>query len=96
MDNDHDVQKAKALILSTPFTPSEHNLLLRFVRDSVDPKTAALYIIQRASRDVEDTQDVEYALRLLLADWKQLVKRCQTLFLLPSFVDRPMLTSGFS
>ncbi len=79
MDDDHDVQKALALIVSVPLTPPEHKLLSCFVRDSVDPKATALYVLQRASQGTGKGKDGAFELRHLLADWKQLLKRCSAL-----------------
>lgn len=85
MNGDKEVLNANALILSLPFTPTEHKLLFWFMRDAADPKAAALYVLQRASRDTGNGKDAEFELRHLLTDWKQLVRRCEALHpILPS------------
>ena len=84
MDGDDYVGKALALILSIPLDPPEHKLLSCFVRDSVEPDAAARYVLRRASQCAGNGKDAEFELRHLLADWKQLVKRCMASYsLLP-------------
>ncbi|KFY23357.1 hypothetical protein V493_05904 [Pseudogymnoascus sp. VKM F-4281 (FW-2241)] len=52
-DDDEDVQKAYSTIKTLALSPSEHKLFSCFVQDAVDPKAAALYVLQRASRGVK-------------------------------------------
>jgi hypothetical protein len=87
MNNSQDVQRALTLIRSVPLTAPEHKLFSCFVRDAVDPKAAALYVLQRASQG--DTKDIEFELRHILTEWKQLVKRCLSIHsFLPLFEPR--------
>jgi hypothetical protein len=51
IQEDQGVQKALSMIASLTLTPPEHRLLSCFVQDAVDPKAAALYVLQRASRN---------------------------------------------
>jgi hypothetical protein len=81
MEEDPDVQSALALIGNLPLSPPEHWLLRCFVRDAVDSKAAALYVLERAAHGSGDTTHAETELWGLLEDWKQLVERClQSLF----------------
>ncbi|KFX99820.1 hypothetical protein V490_01638 [Pseudogymnoascus sp. VKM F-3557] len=75
MEEDPDVQSALALISNLPLSPPEHWLLRCFVRDAVDSKGAALYVLERAAHDSGDKTHAETELRSLLEDWKQLVER---------------------
>lgn len=76
MEEDEDVQKVLALIATLPLSPPEHWLLRCFVRDAVNQKAAALYVLQRAPHDSGHRTHVETELYSLLENWKQLVKRC--------------------
>lgn len=76
MQEDQDVQKALSTIASLTLSPPEHRLLSCFVQDAVDPKAAALYVLQRASRSGGGSIHVETELYDLLKDWKRLVERC--------------------
>ncbi|OBT66555.1 hypothetical protein VE03_03701 [Pseudogymnoascus sp. 23342-1-I1] len=75
MQEDQDVQKALSTIASLTLSPPEHKLLSCFVQDATDPKAAALYVLQRASRSGKDSIHVETELYNLLEDWKKLVER---------------------
>lgn len=79
IQEDQDVQKALSTIASLTLTQPEHRLLSCFVQDAVDPKAAALYVLQRASRNGKDLIHMETELYNLLEDWKRLVKRCPAL-----------------
>ncbi|OAF63261.1 hypothetical protein VC83_00211 [Pseudogymnoascus destructans] len=77
--HEEDVQRALSTITSLTLSPPEHRLLSCFVQDAVDPKAAALYVLQRASRYGKYLIHMETELYNLLEGWKRLVERCRAL-----------------
>ncbi|KAH9205464.1 kinase-like domain-containing protein [Leptodontidium sp. 2 PMI_412] len=72
---DPDVRQAIDLIYTLPVSPPEHRMLVSFIRESVNVKATALYVLTRASSNGKEAQDVEAQLRSILKDWKELVRR---------------------
>ncbi|KAK0122470.1 hypothetical protein ONS95_010702 [Cadophora gregata] len=72
---DPDVRRAIDLIYTLPVSPPEHRMLVSFIRESVDAKSTALYVLARAYSNGEGVENVEAELRKLFEGWRELVRR---------------------
>ncbi|PBP24179.1 hypothetical protein BUE80_DR004961 [Diplocarpon rosae] len=85
--HDEDVRKAIGLIYTLKVSPPEHRLLVSFVRDAVDAKATALYVLKRIYRRGQDEVDVQTELQALLLEWRSVVERFYTDKQVPTYVS---------
>ncbi|PBP16619.1 hypothetical protein BUE80_DR012487 [Diplocarpon rosae] len=85
--HDEDVRKAISLIYTFRVSPAEYRLLVSFVRDAVDAKATALYVLRRIYRRGQDEVDVQTELQALLLEWRSVVERFHTDTQVPTYVS---------
>lgn len=64
------IEEATVAIETADLTPTEHQILLDFVREAYEPSLAAREVLHRIR---DDYRPVEDSLRALKEDWHELV-----------------------